>query len=735
MIKRPAKAATAAFTATLLLAALGFSQPCPGFSYVQTNTVDPNWPDSTTGGFGYFKNMTLPLSPDSSKPCIQVPSGFSAHLWASERSPMGGVRSMVAMSWDEKGRLWGVETRDYPNRVLSNPLPGGGGVDRIVIIEDLNGDGVVDSRKVFAEGFNLLTGIVHAANGIVVSMPPHILLFKDDNGDDVADNPSGTILYTGFGRSDTHATLSNLTYGLDNWIYATVGYSGGTNINNPGTAQAFSGTWSQRIIRFKSDGSMIESLTSLSNNAWGLGISETGQIFASTANRDHSVHQVYPGSSRQTPIYSGPDKSYEQQGSNVWARPHPITPHVNINNGGYPATSNHSLYTARQFPQRYWDRVAFTCDGPHHLCHEVNLSPLGSTFRGAEDTARPNVFASTDPWTAPIQAHVGPDGALWVLDWYNYLMNHNGICGKIACGAGAAQVSPIRDTVRTRIYRVVYNARPVDPILNLTTAGEDQLLQAFAHTNLLWRLQAQRLLLKRGSNPGLITKLSGKLSQRSVNDMGETPEVIHAIRTLQGFGVFAADPATWVPVLKDLLLHPSPGVRWTALDAMPNVAASATAILDQGRINDPDPLVRIRALYVLTTLPGTKSGVMYTPFVTLDSYSQGRFTAVGGLTQSSTMPVIPALYSTAGVSQASGPRFLRPISVAYRGDGFSIFDLDPRAAGILTVVDVRGEQVARAAIENGKAVGSAPGLRQGAYLFRVQLRNGDTFNGKFSVFK
>jgi putative membrane-bound dehydrogenase-like protein len=726
----------AAFSTVFFVTAPAFSQACPEFTFVRTNTVDANWPDSTTNGFGYFKNMTLPLSPDSSKPCIKVPTGFNASLWASERSPMGGVRSMVAMNWDEKGRLWGVETRDYPNTVLSNPLPGGGGTDRIVIIEDLNGDGIVDSRKVFAQGFNLLTGIVHTANGIIVSMPPHILLFKDDNNDDVADNPSGTILYTGFGRSDTHATLSNLTYGLDNWIYATNGYSGGTNINNPATSTTFAGSWSQRIVRFKSDGSMIEAITSLSNNTWGLGISETGHIFASTANRDHSVHQVYPGASRQTPIYTGTNQSYVAQAgsSPAWANPHPITKHININNGGYPATSNHSLYTARQFPQKYWDRVAFTCDGPHHLCHEVNLSPLGSTFRGAEDTASPNIFASTDPWSAPIQAHVGPDGALWVLDWYNYLMNHNGVCGKIACGTGAAQISNIRDTVRTRIYRVFYNSRPVDPILNLTTATEDQLLATFSHTNLLWRLQAQRLLLKRGSNAGLVTKLTNMLNQRSVNDMGESPEVIHAIRTLQGFGLFTADPVTWVPVLKGLMLHPSQGVRWNAIDALPVVTLSTTAILEQGRINDPNAHVRIMALYKLTTLPGAKSGEMYTPYVTLDTYSQSRFSAITGLTQSATMPAIPPLQSTTGVVDGSASRFLRPITVSYRRDAFVIRDMDPRATGTLTVVDVRGAQVARLAIENGQASGTVAGLKQGTYLFNVQLRNGDTFNGKISVF-
>ncbi len=726
--------AMAAFSTLLFCISPTFSQACPEFTYVKTNTVDVNWPDSAAGGFGYFKNMTLPLSPDSSKPCIQLPAGFTANLWASERTAGGGTRSLVAMNWDEKGRLWGVETRDYPNRILSNPLIGGGGTDRIVILEDSNGDGIADSRKVFAEGFNLLTGIVHTVDGIVVAMAPHILLFKDVNGDDIPDS-AARILYTGFSRNDTHGTISNLTYGIDNWIYGISGYNGGT-ITSPSTGQTFSGPWGSRIFRFKSDGSMIQSLSPLNLNAWGLGLSETGQVFASNANRDHSMHQIYPGATRQTPVYSGANPGYvaEAGSSPAWAHPHPVTKHININNAGYPATSNHSLYTARQFPQRYWDRIAFTCDGPHHLCHEVILSPSGSSFKSAEDTLRPNIFASTDPWTAPIQAHVGPDGTLWVLDWYNYLMNHNGICGKIACGTGAAQISPIRDTIRTRIYRVVYTGRPVDPILNLTTATEDQLLVTLSHTNLLWRLQAQRLLLKRGSNAGLISKLSNILNQKSVNDMGESPEVIHAIRTLQGFGLFTADPVTWVPVLKGLLLHPSAGVRWNALDAMPTVTLSTSAILEQGRINDPDPLVRIRALYILTTLPGTKTGEMYTPYVTLDAYSQSRFNAVGGLTSTATMPNIPPLQSATGVVDGSTSRFLRPISISYRRDAFVIRDMDPRAAGVLTVVDVRGAQVARLAIENGKASRTVVGLKQGTYLFNVKLHNGDTFNGKISVF-
>jgi hypothetical protein len=344
-----------------------------------------------------------------------------------------------------------------------------------------------------------------------------------------------------------------------------------------------------------------------------------------------------------------------------------------------------------------------------------------------------NIFASTDPWTAPIMATAGPDGALWVLDWYNYLNNHNGICGSAGCGTGAAMISSIRDTVRTRVYRVVYSGNPVDAILNLSQATDDQLIQTFYHTNMLWRLQAQRLLVKRGSSPALIAKLRAILDSNTVNSMGEAPHAIHALRTLEGFGLFAADPAAWMPVLRHAMLHPSQGVRWNAIDALPNSQSSIDAILELGRINDPNAHVRIMALYKLSTLTGTKSGQMYTPYVTLDTYSQNRFTAVTGLTQTATMPVIPPLRGIGTSIEATRPVFSRLILVSYRNGGFVFGGMEPWTTGSLIIHDVKGARVAQVPIAGGRAERPVA-LAQGAYLFRLELGNGATQNGKFSVF-
>jgi putative membrane-bound dehydrogenase-like protein len=706
--------------------------PCPTFTYTNPRSIDPLWPDAY---YNKFPMMPNPISPSESEGCIQTPPGFSARLWASEEAQRGGIRAVLAIAWDERGRLWVAESYDYPHDTL--PVASAfSGKDRIVVLEDRNGDGVADSAKVFASGLNLVSGLVHATNGLVVAMSRHLVLFKDENGDDVADNPTGQILYTGFSHNtDTHGMHNNLTYGLDNWIYGIMGYNSSTV--NGVTTQG--GIW-----RAKSDGTAFQFLTPTSSeNAHGIGMTEGGQFFFSRANRDHSRHMAYryntTNGTQATAIIKVPTYNCAAAPSEVppvpsgvtYSCPRPVTTHWHINNPGFSSESNHAIYTARHFPQKYWDRSAFICEGPRHLCHSMFLSKNNSSWSGSEDsTAGYNIFASTDAWTAPIIAQTGPDGAVWVVDWYNYLMSHNWYSPK----AGNAQVSAIRNNTRGRVYRVVYDSRPLDAVLDLTTATEDGLLAALYHPNLLWRLQAQRILLKRGSNTGLITKLTTILNLKTVNEMGESPHVVHALRTLEGFGLFTADPATWVPVLKDLLLHPSPAVRWNAMDAMPINALSTAAILDQGRINDPDAHVRLRALQVLTTMPGTKSGAMYTPYVSLDAISQNRYTAVGGLTSSATMPTTPALYAPVAVAPGQAPIFRSRVSVEYRNGNFFVLGAEAGLKGTLTVWNLRGERVTRLPVESGRAAALKTTLRNGTYTFRVDMGNGYLSTGKFSTF-
>ncbi|MEM7391335.1 MAG: PVC-type heme-binding CxxCH protein, partial [Verrucomicrobiota bacterium] len=220
-----------------------------------------------------------PLSPEDSMKLIQTPPGFQLSLFAAEPQ----IANIMALAWDERGRCWVAESMDYPNNLQKN----GEGNDAIKILEDTDGDGRADRVTVFADGLSIPTGLVFARGGLVVAMAPHMMFFKDTDGDDKADVRK--ILFSGWGTGDTHAGPSSLTYGFDNWIYGSVGYSGfGGDVG--GQRHRFG----NGFFRFTADGKKMEHITRSSNNTWGFAKSETGEYFGSTANNTHSLHIGIP---------------------------------------------------------------------------------------------------------------------------------------------------------------------------------------------------------------------------------------------------------------------------------------------------------------------------------------------------------------------------------------------------------------------------------------------------------
>ena len=210
---------------------------------------------------------------------IQAPAEFNVELFASEPD----IVKPISFAFDERGRLWVIESVDYPNRVL-NGAPGN---DRIKILEDTNGDGRADKFTIFAEHLNIPTSLAFANGGVIVTQAPHILFLKDTDGDGKADVRQ--TLSTGWGMRDTHAQPSNLQYAPDNHIWGVVGYSGFDGQMNGKKLQ-----FGQGMYRFKPDGSDFEFLTGSTNNTWGLGFSETFDVFGSTANNDPSFYWRSP---------------------------------------------------------------------------------------------------------------------------------------------------------------------------------------------------------------------------------------------------------------------------------------------------------------------------------------------------------------------------------------------------------------------------------------------------------
>ncbi len=306
-----------------------------------------------------LKRIPKPLAPADSMRHVHMPEGFDVELFVAEPD----LVKPLAMSFDAHGRLWVIESVDYPNTLRDDPHENG--EDRIKICEDSDGDGKADKFTIFADRLNIPTSVLPVRDGALVAVAPHLLYLEDTDHDGRADRRS--IVLTGFGRRDTHAVTSNLHYGLDNWIYAAVGYSGGAiKVND------VEHNFKQTLYRFRPDGSDFEVLTSTSNNTWGLGISEAGDIFASTANNEHSIFLGIPNR------YFEAVRGWHGAGSAGIAdhkEYHPIAGDVRQMDwhGGFTAATGHELYTARAFPPEYWDRAALVCEPTGHLVHVDGL--------------------------------------------------------------------------------------------------------------------------------------------------------------------------------------------------------------------------------------------------------------------------------------------------------------------------------------------------------------------------
>ncbi len=531
---------------------------------------------------------------------------FSVKPFAMEPT----IGNIIDFTWDARGRMWAVETNDYPNTVLPDSVPGS---DRILIIEDNNRDGLADNVKVFATGLNLATSIALANGGVVVAQAPHMLFYKDTNGDDKSD--SRTILFTGFPRNDTHGSISNLRYGFDNQVWGSVGYNGfrGT----VGSKTYARGEFGSGYFRFPGNGSDLEYVARTSNNTWGIGLTEDNFVFGSTAN------------SRPTNFVHIPLRYYRAMGARDTTLPDiadrldifPVTEILQVDQfGRYTAGSAHEMYTARAFPREYWNRTAFVAEPTGHVIGMFDMSDNGSTFSAKN---RWSFMASRDAWAAPVQVKVGPDGAIWVSDFYTLVAQHNptpkDMQGCCVTGPGNAYETTNRDRLHGRIYRISYDSARAAPPMRLDNATPAQLVRALTNDNMFWRLTAQRLLVERGKTD-VVPALIELARDQSVDDLGLNVGALHALWTLNGLGAIPKDAAA-LTVARNALQHPAASMRRAALMILPRNqqllddifaagilpdrgTAAAQYTVDTSILQDADAHVRLEALLVLSEVPG-----------------------------------------------------------------------------------------------------------------------------------
>ncbi len=537
-----------------------------------------------------------PLSVAGSMARTQVPADLELRLFASEPD----IRKPIAFAWDERGRLWVAETGDYPHGVA----PTGMGGDSIRICEDTDGDGRADVFTVFADGLNIPTGLVLVRGGVIVSQPPRFLFLKDTDGDGKADVREE--IHSGWGIGDTHAQAAQLHYGYDNLVYGTVGYSGYRGKVKGGEEAGFG----QGMYRLKSDGSELEFLHQFSNNTWGFGYNAAGDLFGGTANNAPSFFCGIPAT-----VVPKDLKVMTAKKINIEDRAHAITPNyrqVDVM-GGYTAAAGHMFIESGRLPTRLQGK-AMVCEPTMKLIGLMDVQPEGAGYVSRDGF---NVLASTDEWMSPVYAEVGPDGAIWVADWQNFIIQHNptpsqGSGGYDAkTGVGGAHENPLRDHERGRIYRIVARGAATEKVPTLAGASTAELVAALASDTQVRRLLAQRLLVE-GQAWDATKSLEALVL---ANDGGVA--AIHALWTLHGLETLEAKAHQAALLARDARL------RRNAIRALAPDAAGLALFFGSGVINDPDLTTRLAAFVKLAEFPTTPQLTTAAAAIAQDPVAQG----------------------------------------------------------------------------------------------------------------
>jgi len=666
------------------------------FEYVDVGPKIPHYtPDARWGTQSEpLTQMQRLLPAEESLKHYVTPAGFELRLFADETQLDS---KPIAMNWDERGRLWLCETVDYPNELAGANR----GRDRIEIAEDTDGDGRADKFTLFAEGLSIPAAILPFDDSCIVQNGTETLFLADTDADGKADLRH--VLISNWNLQDTHGGVSNFRLGVDNWIYAMQGYNDSQPVIDGKSQQAFRmGFWR---FRLESDEvprvAELEFLRSTNNNTWGLGISEEGLLFGSTANRVPSVY--LPIANRYYERVRGwSPHVLESIADTHHFRPLSDKVRQVDHHGGYTAGCGHALYTARNYPQQWWNRTAFVCGPTGKLVGTFVLHRDGADFHS---TSPINLVASDDEWAAPIAAEVGPDGNVWILDWYNYIVQHNPTPQGFETGKGSAYETDLRDKRHGRIYRLIYKNDAAGGDFaykpaQLAGAGAEELVAALEHPTLIVRQHAQRLLVQR-RHSDVVPALVALVRDRSTDAIGLNVGAIHAIWALHGLGQLEEAGAV-LRALGSALEHPSAGVRRNALQALPRLPASVDGLLKSGVLRDEDAQVRLAAILALADQDEhPPAGQALAELASRPEYAGDRW-------------IGDAMISAAAVHATS---FLTSLADANH-------DADPLDARSLEIVAIVSEHLARGRIDTPAGLGLLATLTRADARFAETALNG-----------
>jgi putative membrane-bound dehydrogenase-like protein len=524
---------------------------------------------------------------------MQVPPGFKVQVAASEPD----IAQPVAMCIDDRGRLWVVEAHSYPKREKE-----GEGKDRVLIFEDTDLDGTLDKRTVFIEKLNLVSGIEVGFGGVWVGAAPYLLFIPDKNANDVPDGlepgaaqdsepngdvPNGAVvLLDGWHYEDTHETLNAFTWGPDGWLYGCHGVFTHSVVGKPGTADKDRTKINAGVWRYHPTSHRFEVFAEGTSNPWGVDFDEHGQAFCTACVIPHLYHLIQGGRyQRQAGQHFNPFTyddiktiaKHRHYVGNQWN----VTDRARSDDlGGGHAHAGAMIYQGGSWPNEYRGKLFM------HNIHgnRVNVDVLQPEGSGYVGDRSPDFLLTGDKWSQMINLQYGPDGQVWMIDWYDANQ-----CHRPEEGA--------HDRTNGRIYRVVYNnTKPVK--VDLQKLSSLELAKFYNHPNEWYARHAQRVLQERAAGAtDAQWDEAFKFLSKQVNG-GEQNET-HRLRAFWMFAVIgAAIPES--PDNAGFLTDASPWIRsWylQTLGNQPDVAAlTPPAIIKQLvklATEDRSPVVRL----------------------------------------------------------------------------------------------------------------------------------------------
>ena len=441
------------------------------------------------------------LSPAEALQKMTVAPGFSVELVASEPD----LVNPVAMTFDERGRIWVTESLEYPR---SEPGPGR---DKVKLLEDTDSDGRVDKVTVFADGLNIPSGIAVGHGGVWVANAPDILFMQDTDGDGKADKRE--VVVTGFGRTDTHELPNSLTWGPDGWLYGLNGVFNYSHVQYPKGSPHYredhaGWKFTCALFRIHPRTREFQVFCEGTSNPWGLAFDSEGSAFVSACVIDHLWHLVETGYYHRQ---GGPYPPFTWKIESIVKHKHQKAAYCGLH-----------FFDSDAYPEQYREKLYM--GNIHGNClNSDKLQRDGSTYFA---TPEPDFLSANDAWFMPVAQKTGPDGCLYILDWYD----------QYHCYQDARRDPAGIERAKGRLYRVRYKDTPRAGKFDLAKETDDQLIERLKSPNVYFRDLAQRLLAERNT-PASREKLKALV----LNEKLSRKTRMHALWALLGSGALDSD--------------------------------------------------------------------------------------------------------------------------------------------------------------------------------------------------